>query len=797
MTPHRDTFMSTLLRYALLSLTVLLAVPRTMAQPEMVGVWENVSFGDEGPAIGGEFVSALTVGSDGDVYAAGSFRVAGGVAAREVARWDGTNWHALGSGLESVLSGYPADVAAGPGGRLYAVGLFERAAGGGAAHYAAVWDGTSWTTFGAPLEGEMEAVAVGPDGVVYAAVNRYIPGSGWSQAGRVVRWDGTSWIPVGGEFTAEPGVTVLVYDLLVTPDGALYASGDFGVRRWAGTAWSPVGNGAGGRAATLVPDGRGGLYAGGDLVLGGATLAGVARWDGTVWTPLGSGPGRIERVFDLAADASGSVYASGWALASGSGTDFGQVARWDGTSWHPMPPGINRETVELGDAAVLALAIGPDGTLHIGGQFDRAGGRASPSLARWRNGVWLPGAGGINGLVRGLTHDASGRPVIGGAFGTAGGHIVRYVAARGPDGWRPMSSTIEYPVVDLERDRDGDLIACAYRMARWNGTVWSDAGLQPRYATCLALTTDRDRNVYAVGEWADGTPGGPTSVQRWDGTSWTSLGTPRPFAKPTSVAVDSSGTVYVGGMFGVARRSGGAWTNIGGVTGGAPYPYVFALTVGSDGVLYAGGRFQTIGGVAARSFARWDGVAWHPADGGVDGDVLALMIDGTRGIYVGGKFEAAGSYPAAHVALWDGAEWHSLGAGTDGAVYALERDGPDGLYVAGEFGEAGGTPSPYVARWAARPVAADPSPEAAALRLALAPNPARGAVSLLVAYPPGHATVDVFDALGRRVARVFDGETPGGEQHLSLDASRLAPGIYVVRLTADGRVATALLSVVR
>ena len=63
----------------------------------------------------------VRMGADGALYAGGSFSAAGGVAARNVARWNGTAWTSLGSGLNGSVSA----LALAPGGLLYAGGSFE------------------------------------------------------------------------------------------------------------------------------------------------------------------------------------------------------------------------------------------------------------------------------------------------------------------------------------------------------------------------------------------------------------------------------------------------------------------------------------------------------------------------------------------------------------------------------------------------------------------------------------------------------------------------------------------------
>jgi hypothetical protein len=86
-------------------------------------------------------------------------------------------------------------------------------------------------------------------------------------------------------------------------------------------------------------------------------------------------------------------------------------------------------------------------------------------------------------------------------------------------------------------------------------------------------------------------------------------------------------------------------------------------------------------------------------------------------------------------------------------------------------------------------VADEPAPEApAALALSAWPNPSVGAVRLGVSLPEaGAVRVTVLDALGRIVAVPLDGERSAGTHAVPLDASRLAPGVYVVRLDSpDG-----------
>ena len=80
-----------------------------------------------------------------------------------------------------------------------------------------------------------------------------------------------------------------------------------------------------------------------------------------------------------------------------------------------------------------------------------------------------------------------------------------------------------------------------------------------------------------------------------------------------------------------------------------------------------------------------------------------------------------------------------------------------------------------------------------------APNPARGAATLAftVAHA-GRATLTVHDALGRRVATLFDDDaTPGTPYRATLDAGSVAAGAYFVTLRSGDGVRTQPVTVVR
>jgi hypothetical protein len=178
------------------------------------------------PTFGGEPgtndpIVALAVFDDGRgpaLYAGGDFTTAGGVSCSRIARWDGSTWSALGSGMNSWVNALAVyDDGRGPA--LYAGGWFTTA-GGAAVNRIARWDGSSWSALGSGLTGlpvsdlGVDALAVYDDGrgpALYAG--GYFNTAGGRPANNIARWDGSSWSALGS------GVAPTVSDLAVYDDG--------------------------------------------------------------------------------------------------------------------------------------------------------------------------------------------------------------------------------------------------------------------------------------------------------------------------------------------------------------------------------------------------------------------------------------------------------------------------------------------------------------------------------------------------------------------------------------------------
>src|SRR5262245_31423531 len=80
-------------------------------------------------------VFAAVVDASGNLYIGGDFIVAGNVVANRIAKWNGSTWTALGSGMNGRVRALAV-----LGSDLYAAGDFTTA-GGVSANYIAKWNG--------------------------------------------------------------------------------------------------------------------------------------------------------------------------------------------------------------------------------------------------------------------------------------------------------------------------------------------------------------------------------------------------------------------------------------------------------------------------------------------------------------------------------------------------------------------------------------------------------------------------------------------------------------------------------
>ncbi|MFN9972494.1 MAG: hypothetical protein ACK58T_21650, partial [Phycisphaerae bacterium] len=151
------------------------------------GPWEPLGSGLTGT---GTSFGALATLTDGTVIAGGTFTSIGGVAANNIARWNGSSWQPLGSGVNSSVSALLAL----PDGSLIVGGGFTTA-GGIAASRIARWDGSGWQALGPGLNDAVSVLTRLSDGTLVAGGT--FSWSGGTPINRIAHWNGDAWKAFG------------------------------------------------------------------------------------------------------------------------------------------------------------------------------------------------------------------------------------------------------------------------------------------------------------------------------------------------------------------------------------------------------------------------------------------------------------------------------------------------------------------------------------------------------------------------------------------------------------------------
>lgn len=641
-----------------LALFLLLVGPQKAQQAPVT--WEGFGSGfgyQPGSNPGGYFSGAI--GPDGTLYVSGDFSSLNGLPASFIARWDGTRWQALGTGLD-----LPASELLCIGPDLYACGSFTQA-GGVICRGIAKWDGTQWSALGSGLTGG-SALTMRPQG------NDLIVGGTFTAAGgqavaRIARWNGSQWSALG---TGVGGAgTPLVAALLVEPDG-IYVGGSFStpgqnIARWDGASWSALGTGTNGRVGALHRQGNFLLVGGSFSTAGGRAAQGLARWDGT-WQSFASFETRTSGISRLG-EFQGALFAAG-DFSSIDSQPGNVLARWNGSSWETF--GYEVST----GARFLHWILGPDRMVILTGVkrgTDELGGIQVFDGLDFR-----PHGQGIGGQVRAVLERGPDL-YIAGNFSHIDGARYSRIARRNNRGWQALGEGLDPALFAtanaLAADSENIYVSGSpasfgpSRVARWDGQRWETLG-ELFDADILGLLCHQG-SLHACGSFTRVGTDTVVGVARWDGSRWVQVGDFAAQGSPriTIYALEEwRGSLYAGGVLinsgqppGLARLVGGAWQRL----SDSPSP-IYSLRANGDELLVAGG-FSAIGSLSARGIARWNGSSWSTLGAGLASDSLAgtgqsVATSGSE-VYVGGRFSDAGNTPARNIARWREGTWQSLG----------------------------------------------------------------------------------------------------------------------------------------
>ena len=303
------------------------------------GEYKNLNFGMSSG------ISKMAIGKSGYLYAAGGYTTinnsAGAVdplvPCKYISYYDGEKWNKMGTG-EGDNHAHNSAIA--PNGDVYVVGAFT-SIGGVAANRIAKWNGTTWSALSTGLDDTAYGIKISSNGDVYVGGDFHTAGG--IACWHIARWDGLSWNPIG----AYAGLNDLVRSIAISPNGEdIYVTGAFNdqyslsgsallrVAKYSRSTnlFSAMGNGFDnyGNIIKLAPSGA--LYVGGDFDLSGTiTVNRIAKWNGSSWISMGEGfSGGV--VYSLGISENENIVAVGTFTSSGD-INCNKIAFWNGSSW--------------------------------------------------------------------------------------------------------------------------------------------------------------------------------------------------------------------------------------------------------------------------------------------------------------------------------------------------------------------------------------------------------------------------------------------------------------------------------
>jgi RHS repeat-associated protein len=333
----------------------------------MANEWNPVGFG-----LNGDVICIFVDGND--IYLGGNFTDAGGNPdADRIVRWDGANWHALGSGLSSFVFAIYVD----QNNVIYAGGEFTNVGGDPNAKGIVAWNGSVWTALGSGITGRVSVITGSQNGNIYVG-GTFINAGGNNAADYIACWNGSVWSGVGSGMNN--------YVLAIVPVGnALYVGGFFTdaggntaadrIALWDGFGWNSVGTNIsnGGLHSIVLQNSE--IYIAGTFTdAGGNPNADrIARWNGVGWQAFGTGISNFG-VYKLALSGN-QVFVAGAFSDAGGNPNADRIAWWNGSSWQGLGTGLNNQARDLAFS-------GPD--LYVVGSFIDAGGNPNADrIARW------------------------------------------------------------------------------------------------------------------------------------------------------------------------------------------------------------------------------------------------------------------------------------------------------------------------------------------------------------------------------------------------------------------------------
>ncbi len=544
----------------------------------------------------------------GELYIGGQFDSVGGIAANNVAKWNGWRWLPLGSGVSGSVNAIQEF-----NGKIYVGGLFS-SAGNTAAQNIAAWDGRAWSAPGGVVDGAILAMAVSNDELfVGGAFSKF---NNNTSLGRLVKTEnGNDWSTADSGFGSGVSVTAL-HDI----NGVLYAAGYSGsgsassasaLKKFEKSSmrWPNVAS-LTGEIKAMASDVTHLYLVGGITAVSGVSglptlnkMVKVSLSATTLWSCVGTcsdfspGPGSVNGIL-VEGDA---VYVVG---------DFG-IKLYESSIWKNVGEGLGG-----GPAKTLVRQAGK---LIVGGIFKEAynslqesGKVLSKGIASFESAKWSALGAGFTQPVKKVLNLGTnislvwtkGAGYLGSLYSPSGLFVYNDSA-----GWTSISLPGDINaanVSDVIVDSGTVYVAFATgtdnttsKVFKYSAEVWAKVGVDITDYHAQRLIVEGNK-IYALGRHVDHTTSPVTDILEnmlSSGSTglWPSgLGFGDSLSKDINDAIKIGNNFYVAHSTGVSRYEAAVgWTTVYQTFNGPVYSLAFS-GANATGSLVAGGKFDTL-----------------------------------------------------------------------------------------------------------------------------------------------------------------------------------------------------------
>jgi hypothetical protein len=541
----------------------------------------------------------------GELYIGGQFDSVGGIAANNVAKWNGWRWLPLGSGVSG-----PVNAIQEFNGKIFVGGLFS-SAGNTAAQNIAAWDGRAWSAPGGVVDAAILAMAVSNNELFVGGAFSKFKDS--TSLGRLVKTsDGGTWTSAASDVFPSGFAVTALHDV----GGALYAAGynvNTGLSSLAKytTIWStPIL--LTGEIKAMASDATHLYLVGGITAVSGVSglptlnkMVKVTHSGTAIWSCVGTcsdfspGSGSVNGVL-----VEGSaVYVVG---------DFvSQIKVYEAGNWSDVGYGLGG-----GPAKTLVRQAGK---LIVGGGFnegynstDKSIKIVSKGIASFESAKWSALGAGFTQPVKKVLNLGTnislvwtkGAGYLGSLYSPSGLFVYNDSA-----GWTSISlpdGINAANVSDVIVDSGTVYVAFATgtnnttsKVFKYSAAVWAKVGVDIDDYRAQRLIVEGNK-IYALGRHVDHTTSKETDILEHMLSSGSTGLWPSGVGFGNSMSKDINDAIKIGNNFYVAHSTGVSryqavegWTTVHQTFNGPVYSLAFSGANGT-GSLVAGGTFETL-----------------------------------------------------------------------------------------------------------------------------------------------------------------------------------------------------------